>query len=119
MLSHNKTDIQDITVNTNTLFPTFCSQARRSRVLLNDFQTIFRTCEGVHEGGQRPVEHFEERVSARILFRSTQDCVLQDVGNPCAVHGGRPELDAETQVQYVRHRFFAFCTRSCSDLEVA
>lgn len=58
---------------------------------------VFCTCEGIHEGGQRPVEHLEERVSAGILLRSTQHCMLQDVGNPCAVHGGRPELDTEIQ----------------------
>lgn len=63
--------------------------------------TVLFTCEGVHEGGQRPVEHLEERVSTRILLRSTQHRVLQDVRNPCAVHGRRPELDTETQQQEV------------------
>lgn len=55
------------------------------------------TCEGIHEGGQGPVEHLEKGVSARVLFRSTEDGVLQDVWDPRAVHGGGPELDAETQ----------------------
>lgn len=58
---------------------------------------LLPTCEGVHEGGQGSVEHLEERVSAGILLRSTKHCVLQDVWDPCAIHGGRPELDTETQ----------------------
>jgi len=57
------------------------------------------TCESVHEGGQRPVEHLEERVSAGKLLGSTQHRVLQDVWDPRAVHGGRPELDTETGVR--------------------
>ena len=63
-------------------------------------QCVFlRTCEGVHEGGQGACEHLEERVSARILLRSTQHRVLQDVRDPGAVHGGRSELDTEEQEQ--------------------
>lgn len=57
------------------------------------------TCEGVHEGGQRPVEHLEERVSAGILLRPTQHRVLQDVWDPGAVHGGRSELDTDRQTE--------------------
>lgn len=52
------------------------------------------TCKGVHEGGQGPVEHLEERVSAGIARGPTQHRVLQDVRDPCAVHGSRSELDA-------------------------
>lgn len=55
----------------------------------------FSTCEGIHEGGQGPVEHLKEGIPARILLRSTQNRVLQDVGDPGAVHGGGPELDTE------------------------
>lgn len=52
------------------------------------------TGEGVHEGGQRPVQHLEERISARVLLRAAQDRVLQDVGDPSAVHGRGAELHA-------------------------
>lgn len=54
-----------------------------------------RTREGVHERGQRPVEHLEEGVSAGILLRPTQHRVLQDVRDPRAVQGSGSELDAE------------------------
>lgn len=68
----------------------------------------FSTCEGVHERGQGPVEHLKERIPARILLRSTQDRVLQDVGDPGAVRGGGPELDAETKCksEYINMIFF-------------
>lgn len=61
------------------------------------------TCEGVHEGGQRPVEHFEEWISARILLGPTQHGVLQDMRDPCAVHRGGPELHAENAERPARH----------------
>lgn len=50
------------------------------------------TCEGVHEGGQRPIEHLEEGVSARVLLRATQDSVLQHVRDAGAVPGRGAEL---------------------------
>lgn len=52
------------------------------------------TCEGVHKSGQRPVEHFEEGVSARVLLGAAQNGVLQDVRDAGAVHGGGAELHA-------------------------
>lgn len=55
------------------------------------------TCEGIHERGQGPVEHLEKRVPAGEACRPTQHCVLQDVRDPCTVHGSRSELDAERQ----------------------
>lgn len=58
---------------------------------------MLRTCESVHERGQGPVEHLEERISAGILLRATQHRVLQDVWDPGAVHGGGSELDAGRQ----------------------
>lgn len=68
------------------------------------------TCEGVHEGRQRPVEHLKERVSARILFRSTQHCMLKDVWNSCAIHGSRPELDTEKhQTLYIQDISLLLC----------
>lgn len=60
---------------------------------------LLLTCEGVHEGGEGPVEHLEERISARILLGSTKNRVLQDVWDPRAVHWGRPELDTATHTQ--------------------
>lgn len=54
-----------------------------------------RTCEGVHERGQRPVEHLEEGVSAGVLLRPAQHRVLQDVRDPRAVQRSGSELDAE------------------------
>lgn len=60
---------------------------------------MFVTCESVHEGGQGPGEHLEERISAGILLRSTQHRVLQDVRDSGAVHGGRSQLDAARQQQ--------------------
>lgn len=59
---------------------------------LNHTHTL-RTCEGIHERGQGPVEHLEERVSAGITCGPTQHRVLQDVWDACTVHGSRPELD--------------------------
>lgn len=53
------------------------------------------TCKSVHECGERPVEHLEEGVSAGILLGPTQHRVLQDVRDPCAVHGSRSELDTK------------------------
>lgn len=52
------------------------------------------TCEGVHKGGQRPVQHLEEGIPARVLLGATQDRVLENMGNPSAVHGGGAELHA-------------------------
>lgn len=50
------------------------------------------TREGVHECGQRPVQHLEEGVSAGVPLRAAQDRVLQDVGGAAAVGGGGAEL---------------------------
>lgn len=52
------------------------------------------TCEGVHEGGQGPIQHLEEGVSARVLAGAAQDRVLQDVGDAGAVQGRGAELQA-------------------------
>ena len=52
------------------------------------------TCEGIHESGQRPIEHLEERISARLSVRAAQDGVLQDVRDARAVHGSGAELHA-------------------------
>lgn len=55
------------------------------------------TCESIHEGGQRPVQHLEERVPAGVPLGSTKHRVLQDVRDARVVQGGRSELDTETQ----------------------
>lgn len=44
------------------------------------------TCEGVHEGGKRAVEHLKEGVSTGEALRATQNRVLQNVRNTGAVH---------------------------------
>lgn len=66
------------------------------------FYSSFHTCEGIHERGQGSVKHLEKRVSARITCRATQHRVLQDVRDPCTVHGSRPELDTEQQHMKLR-----------------
>lgn len=89
----NSFSIQDIHVNITFSSPTLRSLgAFRSKLPLC-------TCESVHECGQGPVEHLEEGVPAGVLVRSTENRVLQDVWDPCAVHGSRSELDTETQEQ--------------------
>ena len=55
------------------------------------------TCEGVHERGEGPVQHFEERVSARIFLRPTKDGMLKNVRNTSTVHGSGTELHAREE----------------------
>lgn len=69
---------------------------------LEHFTPSFHTCEGIHERGQGPVKHLEKRVSAGITRRATQHRVLQDVWDPCTVHGSRSELDTERQHMKLR-----------------
>lgn len=44
------------------------------------------TCEGVHKGGERAIEHLKEGVSTGEALRATQNRVLQNVRNTGAVH---------------------------------
>lgn len=52
------------------------------------------TCEGIHESRQGPVQHLEERISARVFLRATENRMLQDMGHACAVHGSGAKLHA-------------------------
>lgn len=63
-----------------------------------------RTCEGVHERGQGPVEHLEKRVPAGITSGAAQHRVLQDVWDAGAVHGSGPELDTGACEAEIRER---------------
>lgn len=65
---------------------------RENVVLIQD---VSPTCEGIHKRGQWPVEHFEERISAWIFLRTTEDSMLKNMGDSSAVHRGRAELYAE------------------------
>ena len=44
-----------------------------------------RAGEGVHESGQRPAGHAEERVAHRESFRASEDDVLEDVRDPAGI----------------------------------
>lgn len=44
------------------------------------------TCEGIHKGGERAIEHLKEGVSTGEALRATQDRVLENVRNSGAVH---------------------------------
>lgn len=88
-------------------FTAFLSWTWRSHSQLTS-KLSFHTCECIHEGGQRPIQHLEEGVSAGIFLRSTQHCMLQDVWYPCAVHGGRPELDTKRERPSIFKRLDCF-----------
>lgn len=57
------------------------------------------TCKGVHESGQRAIEHLKEGISARVSARAAQDGVLQHVRDAGAVHGRGAELHAAARQQ--------------------
>lgn len=59
------------------------------------------TREGIHECGQRPVQHLEEGVSAGVPLRAAQDRMLQDVGVPLLSVGVVLELHTG-DIAYVR-----------------
>lgn len=62
-------------------------------------QSIVTSCEGIHKSGERPVQHFEERISARVFLRATQDCVLKNVRDSGTVHGRGSKLQAEQVIR--------------------
>lgn len=54
------------------------------------------TCEGIHEGGERAIEHLKEGVSTGEALRATQNRVLQNVRNTGAVHRSGTKLHTIT-----------------------
>ena len=70
------------------------------------------TCEGIHEGREGSVKHLEEWIPDWVALWATQSCVLQNMGNPCAVHWSSSECNTAMKRNIIlrcvprRHLYF-------------
>ena len=58
-------------------------------------ERVVRPGHGIHESGERAVQHLEERISNRVALGAAQGHVFQDVTNPRRVKGHRLETHGE------------------------